>query len=91
MTFLENILHMFQVAELARFCDGQSSKENYSISRLILIDIYMKFQEDTPNSFHDKERTRFCDSGNNQKSGVMVLALFTLSNADKYLYEFVLR
>ena len=30
MTFLEDILNIFQVKERTRFCDGQSSKGNNS-------------------------------------------------------------
>ena len=55
----------------------------------MLIDIYMKFREDSLNSFQVIERTRFCDGksskGNNSKSisaGVMILALSTSSNVD---------
>ena len=41
-----------------------------SACRLMLIDIYMKFREDSLNSFQVIERTRFCDSskGNNSES-----------------------
>ena len=57
----------------------------------MLIDIYMKFREDSLNSFQVtcKEQIRFCEAqsskGNNSKSikaRVMVLALYTSSNAD---------
>ena len=34
----------------------------YSASRLMLIDICMKFHEDSLNGFHVIELTRFCDS-----------------------------
>ena len=56
---------------------------------LMLVDIYMKFHEDSFNSFQVIERTRFCDGqsskGYNSKginARVMVLPLCTLSNAD---------
>ena len=61
--FHEDILNSFQVIEQTRFCDGQKSKGNNSKSikarvmvlalcmHLILIDIYMKFREDSLNSF----------------------------------------
>ena len=53
----------------------------------MLIDIYMKFDEDSLNGFQVKERTQFCDSVqiNNSKSinaKVMVLALCMSSNDD---------
>ena len=42
-----------------------------SACRLMLINIYMKFREDSLNSFHIMEQTRFCDrqssKGNNSK------------------------
>ena len=65
-----------------------------SACRLILIDIYMKFREDSLKGFQVIERTQFCDGqsskGNNSKSinaRVMVLALRTSSNIDWYFYE----
>ena len=75
MKFLEDILNRFQVIERTRFCDGPSSKESNSKSinarvmafflrsarRLMLIDIYMKFREDSLNGFQVIERTRFYD------------------------------
>ena len=55
----------------------------------MLIDIYMKFREDSLNCFQVIEQTRFCDGqsskGNNSKSinaRVMVLVLCMLSNVD---------
>ena len=53
----------------------------------MLIDIYMKFSEDSLNRFQVIEQTQFCDrvQGNNSKSinaKVMVLSLCTSSNAD---------
>ena len=40
-----------------------------SVHCLMLIDIYMKFREDSLNGFQVIERTRFCESkGNNSKS-----------------------
>ena len=55
----------------------------------MLIDIYLKFREDSLNGFQSIERTRFCDGqsskGNNSKSidaRVMILALCTSSNVD---------
>ena len=55
----------------------------------MLIDIYMKFREDSLNGFQVIKRTRFCDGqfskGNNSKSinaKVMVLALCTSSSVD---------
>ena len=57
--------------------------------RLMLIDIYMKFREDSLNGFQVTEWTRFCDGqsskGNKSKSinaRVMVLVLCTSSNVD---------
>ena len=54
---------------------------------LMLIDIYMKFPEDSFNGFQVIERTRFCDEskGNNSKSikaRVMVLARCMSSYVD---------
>ena len=55
----------------------------------MLIDIYMKFCEDSLNGFQVIEQTRFCDlqssKGNNSKSinaRVMVVALCTSSDVD---------
>ena len=55
----------------------------------MLIDIYMKFPEDSLNAFQVIERARFCDGhsskGNNSKSinaRVIVFALCTSSNVD---------
>ena len=55
----------------------------------MLIDIYMKFHEDSLNGFQVTERTQFCDGQsskeNNSKSinaRVMVLALCMSSNVD---------
>ena len=60
-----------------------------SACRLMLIDIYMKFCEDSLNDFQVIEWKRFCDGqsskGNNSKSinaSVMILALCMLSNVD---------
>ena len=60
----------------------------------MLIDIYLKFHDDSLNGFQVIERTRFCDGqcskGNNSKNKdaiVMVLALCTLFNVDSYLYK----
>ena len=41
----------------------------HSAHRLLLIDIYMEFREDSLNSFQVIEQTRFCDrvQGNNSK------------------------
>ena len=73
MKFLEDILNRFQVTERTRFCDGQSSKENKSKginARVMvlrsarcqmLINIYMKFREDSLSGLQVIERTRFCD------------------------------
>ena len=67
MKFLEDILNRFQVTEQTRFCDGHSSKGKNSKSaelwflrsgrRLMLIDIYIKFCEDSCNGFQVIERT----------------------------------
>ena len=61
----------------------------HSAHRLMLIDIYMKFCEDSLNGFQVKEQTQFCDGqmskGNNSKSinaRVMILALCMWSNVD---------
>ena len=58
-----------------------------SACHLMLNNIYMKFHEDSLNSFQVIERTLFCDGqsskGNNSKSvnaRVMVLGLCMLSN-----------
>ena len=58
-----------------------------SARRLILIDIYVKFREDSLNGFQVTERKRFCDEQsskeNNSKSinaRVMVLMLCMSSN-----------
>ena len=55
----------------------------------MLIDIYMKFREDSLNGLQVIEQSRFCDrqnsKGNNSKSinaRVMVLALCRSSNVD---------
>ena len=55
----------------------------------MLIDIYMKFREDSLKSFQVTEQKRFCDGqsskGNTSKSinvRVMILALCMLSNVD---------
>ena len=61
----------------------------HSAHRLMLIDIYMKFRDDSLNSFQVIEHNIFCDGQsskeNNSKSinaRVMVLALCTSSNVD---------
>ena len=64
----------------------------------MLVNICMKFYEDTWNGFKVTERTRFClrncylqsSKGHNSKSintRVTVLAVCTSSNVGKYLYE----
>ena len=64
----------------------------------MLVNICMKFYEDTLNGFKVTERTRFClrncylqsSKGHNSKSintRVTVLAVCTSSNVGKYLYE----
>ena len=60
-----------------------------SALRLMLIDIYMKFRDDSLNDFQVIERTGFCDSPReitqksiNAKVYNMVLALCMLSNVD---------
>ena len=60
-----------------------------SACRLMLIDIYMKFREDSLNGFQVIEQTQFCDrqssKGNNSKSinaRIMVLVLCMSSNVD---------
>ena len=70
MKFRADSLNGFQVIERTRFCDGQSSKGNNSKSinagvmvlalctSSVLIDIYMKFCEDSLNGFQVIERTR---------------------------------
>ena len=62
----------------------------------MLIDIYMKFGEDSWNGFDVIEGTGFVteSKGNNSKkinARVMVLVLITLSNVDWYLYEVLCR
>ena len=61
----------------------------HSARRVMLIDIYMKFRDDSLKGFQVIERTRFLDGksskGNDSKSinaRVMVLALCTSSNVD---------
>ena len=61
---------------------------------IMLVDIYMKFLEDILNRFQVTKRTQFCEGqsskGNNSKSinaRVLLLALYTSSNVDWYLYE----
>ena len=73
MKFCEDRLNSFQDIERTQFCDGQSSKGNnsksimqelrflHSACRLMLIDIYMKFRDDSLKGFQVIERTRFCD------------------------------
>ena len=65
-----------------------------SACRIMLIDNYLQFREDSLVGFQVIERTRFCDrqssKGNYSKSigaKVMVFALCTSSNVDRYLYE----
>ena len=70
MKFRDDSLKDFQVIEQTLFCDGQTSKRNksksikqelwflHSARRLMLIDIYMKFREDSLNDFQVIERTR---------------------------------
>ena len=64
----------------------------------MLVNIYIKFHEDTLNGFKVTERTRFClrncylqsSKGQNSKrinTRVMVLAFCTSSNVGYYLYE----
>ena len=61
----------------------------------MLVNICMKFHENTLNGFQVTEWKRFCDrqtssKGHNSNSintRVMVLALCMLSNVGKYLYE----
>ena len=49
----------------------------------MLIDIYMKFREDSLNSFQVIERTRFCDNNSGSiNARVMVFTLCTSSNVD---------
>ena len=61
----------------------------HSACRLMMIDIYMKFCEDSLNSIQVIERTQFCDGqsakGNNSKSinaTVLIPVLCTSSNVD---------
>ena len=64
----------------------------------MLVNICMKFHEDTLNGFKVTERTRFClrncylqsSKGHNSKSintRVMVLAFCMSTNVGKYLYK----
>ena len=60
-----------------------------SVCRLILIDIYMKFRENSLNGFQVIEWTWFCDGqsskGNNSKSikaRVMLFVLYMSSDVD---------
>ena len=97
--FQNNQYKTIRAVTLTRFCDRQSSKGNNSKSinaRVMVLalctlsnidDIYMKFQEDSLNSFQVIEQTRFYDrvQGNNSesiKARVMVLALCMSSNVD---------
>ena len=80
MKFLEDSLKGFQVIERIRFCDGQSSKENILKSinarvmvlvlcnHLTVIDIYMKFRDDSLNGFQVMERTCFCGGQSSKKN-----------------------
>ena len=77
MKFHEDTLNGFKVTELTQFCLRncylQSSKGHnskgintrvmvlHSARRLMLVNICMKFHEDTLNSFQVTERTRFRD------------------------------
>ena len=73
MQFRKDSLNSFQVIERSRFRDGQSSKgipqklqrQEFwflrSARRLMLVNIHMKFREDSLNCFQVKEQTRFCD------------------------------
>ena len=74
MKFCEDSLNGFQVTEQTRFCvtdkvPREITQKVYlqelrllcSTRRLMLIDIYMKFYEDSLISFQVIERTRFCD------------------------------
>ena len=61
----------------------------HTARRLMLVDIYMKFREDSLNGFQVTEWTGFCDrqssKGNDSKSinaRVMFFVLCTLSNVD---------
>ena len=70
MKFCEDSLDGFQVIERTQFCDRQSFKENNSKSInarvmvlrsthcLMLINIYMRFREDSLNGFQVTEQTR---------------------------------
>ena len=73
-----------------RQTDRQSSKGNNSKSKqefwflhctccLMLIDIYMRFREDSLNSFQVMKRTRFCDR---QTPGGKTICLPTLKGGD---------
>ena len=54
----------------------------------MLVNICMKFCDDTLNGFKVTERTRFClRNCYLQSSRVMVLAFYTFTNVGKYLYE----
>ena len=60
-----------------------------SARRLMLIDINMKFRNDSLIGFQVIERTRFCDRFQLKSinASVMVLAFCILSSVDWYLYE----
>ena len=73
MKFHEDTSNGFQVTVRKRFCEGQSSKGLtrkvkiqelwflHCAHRLMLVNICMKFHEDTLNGFQVIERKRFCD------------------------------
>ena len=60
-----------------------------SACHIMLIDIYVKFREDSLNGFQVIEWTRFCDGQSSKENNsisinarVMVVALFASSNVD---------
>ena len=72
MKFREDSLNGFQVIEPTRFCykvPREIAKKSINARVMVLgaarclmlIDIYMKFREDSLNGFQVIERTRFCD------------------------------
>ena len=114
MKSYEYILNSSKVIERTRFCQETVTYKVqkdvtqkvslqelwflHSALHLMLVNICMKFHEDTLNGFKVTERMRFClrncylqsPKGYNSKSiktRVMVLAFCTSSNVGKYLFE----
>ena len=57
----------------------------HSACRLMLIDIYMKFREDSLNCFQVIERTQFCDSPREITQRVYMQELWFLCSARRLM------